>query len=227
MYLSINLNESKTYGYKIKNNVSIAKALKKSVSMWSVPEASTLPCVSLFRYFPSSMENLTKLDEEVRHLIWDFKGAPPYRCPYDEILSRHKEAVDFILPYMVAVIDEYFGNLKSELTLVCVPASQRTKHRLRFKDFSLKLCDLTGMQNGHRHVRITKDGDATHYYHENAEEMEYDIDDKYFSGRNILFFDDIVTSGATIERFKKELEEAGANVIGAITIGKTCYKYVD
>lgn len=52
-------------------------------------------------------------------------------------------------------------------------------------------------------------------------DAEFCIDASYFKDRYILLFDDVITSGASMERFKRTLESIGAIVIGGISIGKT------
>lgn len=214
MYIA--LTEDKLY----KHNQNL-RALQQCVSEWPTPEKSSLPCISLLDYYPSGSDDLTDTDLQIQHLIWDFKASPPYPCNNKEILRRHKRATNFILPYVEDIINHYFKDLTKDLTLVCVPASSKEVNNRRFGDFSKQLCKSIGMQNGFGHIKIIQDGEATHHYYDDAEPVIYVRDKKFFTGKNVLIFDDIVTTGASIEQFKSKLEKAGANVIGAIMIGKT------
>ena len=40
-------------------------------------------------------------------------------------------------------------------------------------------------------------------------------------GKNIILFDDVITSGRSMEQLRARLQKAGANVIGGFSIGKT------
>lgn len=220
MYIAINKDKL----YKRNQNL---RALQQCVSNWQTPEQSNLPCLSLLDYYPSSSDDLTDIDLQIRHLIWDFKASPPYPYSDKEILRRHKKATKYILLYIEEIINHFFKDLTKDLTLVCVPASSKEVNNRRFEDFSKQLCKSTGMKNGFGHIKIIQDGEATHHYFDNAEPVKYIVDQMFFTGKNVLIFDDIVTCGASIERFKSKLEKAGSHVIGAITIGRTCYHYKD
>ena len=52
------------------------------------------------------------------------------------------------------------------------------------------------------------------------------FDDKFFKNRNILLFDDVVTSGDSMRKFDIKMKELGANVVGGISIGKTKHERV-
>ena len=46
-------------------------------------------------------------------------------------------------------------------------------------------------------------------------------DEWFFNGKFIILFDDVRTSGASLEEEKSRLESFGAKIIGAITIAQT------
>ena len=48
----------------------------------------------------------------------------------------------------------------------------------------------------------------------------------FFKGRQIIIFDDIITSGHTMLHYKRMLEEWGAKVIACVALGKTHYSHV-
>ena len=49
------------------------------------------------------------------------------------------------------------------------------------------------------------------------------IDDSYFAGKNVILFDDLLTSGQTITEFKEQLEAAGAYIEREIFLGRTIH----
>ena len=75
------------------------------------------------------------------------------------------------------------------------------------------------MDNGYSHVHVVSDGEATHLG--GSDLAQFSIDSSYFKDRYIILFDDVITSGASMERFKRMLESAGATVIGGLSIGRT------
>lgn len=198
----------------------IINSLKSCVSSWSHPSRSTLECFSLYYYYPTTCDwNASEEEWDVRNLIWDFKANPNRPQSESEIKRRHENALNKVIPRLDKVINYYFGEKKSKLTLVCIPSSKRIVTERRYKDLAQKLCGITGMANGFSYVSVTTEGDAKHLG--GTSDAEFCIDASYFKDRYILLFDDVITSGASMERFKRTLESIGAIVIGGISIGKT------
>jgi hypothetical protein len=198
----------------------IINNLKSCVSSWSHPYRASVACYSLYYYYPTSCNwNISADEWEVRKLIWDFKANPPQSQSESEIRRRHEDALNKLLPKLEMVINSYFGHNKSLLTLVCIPSSQRIVTERRYKDLAEELCNATGMSNGYPYVSVASDGEAKHLG--GTLGAEFSFDTSYFKNRYILLFDDVITTGASMERFKRALESMGATVIGGLSIGKT------
>ena len=75
------------------------------------------------------------------------------------------------------------------------------------------------MTNAYNHVTVTKEGEAKRLG--GTIKAEYSLDEEFFNGKFILLFDDVITSGASMERFNILLQKAGAKVIAGLSIGKT------
>ena len=75
------------------------------------------------------------------------------------------------------------------------------------------------MRNGYNYVSVISDGEAKHMG--GTSSAQYSIDTSYFKDKYIVLFDDVITSGRSMESFKRQLEIAGAIVICGISIGKT------
>lgn len=46
-------------------------------------------------------------------------------------------------------------------------------------------------------------------------------DPDFFAGKNVILFDDLITTGATAEEFAAELAAVDANVIGGLFLART------
>lgn len=194
--------------------------LKSCVSNWLQPNRSTANCFSLYNYYPTTCDwNASEEEWDIRRLIWDFKANPNKPQSEYEIQERHEQALSRLLPNLEKVINHYFGNKKTKLTLVCIPSSKRIVTERRYKDLAQKLCSITGMSNGYAYVSVTNDGQAKHLG--GTSEAEFSIDSNYFKDRYVLLFDDVITTGKSMELFKRILESVGAIVIGGLSIGKT------
>ena len=170
----------------------------------------------LYNYYPTNLEDFEATDEEwqVRNLVWNFKNDVN-RIP----AFRHEAALNVLLPKFELVLRKTFGSELSDITLVCIPASSKQKNIDRYEEFSRRLCEATGMANAYPHIRVV--GDATPKHDGGAGVPLLGIDDGYFRGRNVLLFDDVTTTGRSLERFDRIMRGRGATVIGGLCIAKT------
>ena len=66
---------------------------------------------------------------------------------------------------------------------------------------------------------ISKNDPTNNTGHSIPPEVEYE--QSFFKDKYVILFDDVITSGASMERYKCLLEASGATVIGGLSIGKT------
>lgn len=176
----------------------------------------------LFYYYPTTCDfeaNDSEWDD--RYTVWDFKNDPEKGIdPKD-----HEATLNDVIPQIKQKLIDTFGEEYLQfLTLVCLPASTDTKNVARYYEFSNRLCEETGMENAYEHVHIVQDGmskkDSRNTTGRSIQPViEYDKD--YFKGRYVLLFDDVVTKGGTMLRYKEAMEREGATVIGGLCLGKT------
>lgn len=171
-----------------------------------------IPHYFFYWYYPKNhFPVVTDKDQDVRELIWHFKDGIKY-------------AQDNVSDILYKKLTNEFGNALSRLTFVCIPASTKEKHRIRYQNFMATLCNRTGMINAFEHITIAKETEASHITG-NIELPKYNIDTNFFRGKQVIIFDDVITRGFSISIMKKLLEKVGANVIAAITIGRTYSDY--
>lgn len=169
----------------------------------------------LIPYYPTTCEfEATQSEWENRWLIWNFKNDPKKTSPV-----KHEDALSKIIPRMTRMLKDTFGTYLSQLTLVCISASSQSANEARFHDFSQKLAAETGMSNAYPYIQITKDATPKHLGGTGMPTLQFD--ENYFKGRYILLFDDVITRGKSMIRFKTKLESLGASVIAGFSIGRT------
>ena len=81
-----------------------------------------------------------------------------------------------------------------------------------------------GMEDGYGHTRVGRDGlSKNHPENHTGRSIQpvIEFDNDFFRGKNVLLFDDVVTKGGTMLRYKDVLRDKGATVIGGICLGKT------
>lgn len=187
--------------------------LRSKVTSWRIK--GDVPCFSMYNYYPTNhFPDVSTHEWDVRKKIWNFKYDPS-----KTLSSEHDIAMKSVIRDSEKVLKHFFGSYTSKLTLVCITASTKHINMLRHEEFSNRLCGTLSMRNGYKYINITEDGTPKHLGGNGKPELSFNS--SFFKDKNILLFDDVVTSGGSIASFKRQLEECGANVIGALTIGKT------
>ena len=197
---------------------------KNAVMSWLKPSCANMKCYSMYYYYPTTCDfEVSQYDWDIRNLIWNFKANPLRQMSNETIIKLHEEAVSEIVVDMEKCLKHFFGDDTRYLTLACVPSSKAVINHRRYKDFSEIICERTHMENGYQYIRITIDGEAKHVGGNN--EAIYEIDNEFFKDKNILIFDDVITSGRSMEQLRSRLLGIGANVIGGFSIGITKHEW--
>lgn len=188
--------------------------VKKLVDTWDeLPNGIRFK--SLYDYIPvNSPVNASEQVWRVRRLIWDFKNDP------NKISDQaHENAVNEIISQLRNIIKEEW--ITDGLELVCVPASTEMLSERRFAIFLQKFYyhDIEGNFEHDRHLHVIEEATPKHLGGTGHPMLSFDC--TYFNGKVVILFDDIVTTGSSLLRMKNMLEQLGAYVVGAITIGRT------
>lgn len=175
----------------------------------------------LFYYYPTTCDfEPAWQDRENRKTVWNFKNDPERHIQP----AIHDRVIDIIVSQIKQKLIKTFGeDYVQFLTLVCLPASTAVKNQARYEEFSKRLCEATGMENGFNHIHITKDGISKNDPgNKTGKSIQPEVSfDNWFKEKYVLLFDDIVTKGETMLKYKSNLGKMGATVIGGICIGKT------
>lgn len=176
----------------------------------------------LFYYYPTTcVFEATKAEWDNRWRVWNFKNDTDKNIESEV----HDEVLNELIPRIKQRLIETFGEKYLQfLTLVCLPASTKVKNIARYNKFASILCSETGMENGYEHTQVIKDGMSKKHPenttgHSIQPVIEFNKD--FFKGKYVLLFDDVVTKGGTMLRYKKIMKDIGAIVVGGLSLGKT------
>lgn len=197
--------------------------LKNCVSEWPALYGG-LHYTYLVNYFPTScIFEATQSEWNDRWLVWNFKNTPGKTSA-----SAHINALNIVVPRMKSILTSTFGRqLLKNLTLVCIPASSAIKTELRYAEFSKRICEETGMMNAYDHITVVSSTTEKKFGGSGICTDSLAFDGHYFKGRYILLFDDVITKGESMLRFKRKMEELGANVIAGFSVGRTKHERPD
>lgn len=169
------------------------------------------PLTALYNYLPTR-QHATEKEWKVRRFVWKFKDGD------------HAAAM-FAAETVAKNIIRLYGDTAKDLTFVCVPASTSEANRKRYKDFSAKVCAITGMKNGFSAVAVSGEKLAIHEQHKGEKNFfstrTVELKKIMLQASKVLLFDDIITKGMSYAQFAASLESAGASVIGGIFLAKT------
>lgn len=193
------------------------RELENCVSNWNSIGFS-LHYNYLLRYYPTTCDFVATEDEWAdRWLVWNFKNTPGKTSSL-----QHEQALNNLLPQLISMLRSTFGDKLQLLTLVCIPAASKVNNDARFKDFSGRLSSSTGMNNAFGYIQVMEDATPKHLGGTGSPVLHFD--ENYFKGRYVLLFDDVITRGTSMLRFKSKLEMLGATVIAGVSIGKTTHE---
>lgn len=211
------------FAFNSANNISSNNyTVNANFSAWKTLEGG-MRYFHLLNYYPSWMDRKngfrpTQEEWDVRHLIWAFKYDPSHGITR----AQHLMAAAVVIKLLSDVLKKTFGETIDDVTLFCVPASSQCSYQRRIEDFATLMCTKTGAQNAYSHIRYVRDATPKHCGGSGMPAVKLDPD--YFRGKKVLIFDDVTTSGGTLQRYKQVLADLGAIVIGGVCIGKTCWE---
>ena len=166
-----------------------------------------LPYYYFYNYYPKSQYGrLSPQNGIAQRLIELFQeGKSPF---IKNLVLKIRSVIDY--------------NLEA-FTFVCVPAETQELYNSRYNKFMNRICELTGMANGFEYIKITKGSTPTHLG--GIEEMEYSCDTDFFKQKVVIVFGDVITSGRSLDKLLRSMDQAGARVLAAFFLGETVGPY--
>lgn len=169
------------------------------------------------KYYPARIKNVGEDAIAARELVWAFKDA-------------RDNAFEKVAEMTAKHLKDMYGDKLKNMAFVCVPTSNKDQYVARFSQFSKRVSELAGVENGFSHVVIMQNRLAVHEHRRGKKKCEVkpqmiDFDIRYFKGKDVCVFDDVVTTGKSYAQFANMLEDSGANVVGGMFLSRTFYRY--
>jgi predicted amidophosphoribosyltransferase len=200
------------------NTDNLEKTLLSCVASWN-SHGTSLKHKWRYDYYPfwEYKNNPTSYITNAWHEIWYFKNDPNKNVT----VSNHRLALNHAISWVKDTLKSTFGEKTKHLTLVCLTASTQQKTDLRFKEFAGEVCRDLNMTNAYDEIKVTAAGTAKHLGGNGVQSKSYNRN--FFKGKYIVLFDDVRTSGESLNHERLTLEGFGAKVICAITLGQTTH----
>lgn len=161
---------------------------------------------ALYTYVPQRFSRISFEQQETNRRILDFKNGRTYAKRWAAI----------------AVAGALAAAKLKDVVVVCVPASSQRSYTRRYRKFSQMLCDTCGAADGFDCIKVIGTRDKAHCgARRDASLVQNVVISSCLRGRKVLVIDDIYTTGSTSRAFISKLTGAGADVCGAVFLGKT------
>lgn len=149
------------------------------------------------KYFPARIRNVGEDAKEDRKLIYAFKDA-------------RDDAYKLVAQMVDGYLKREYGEQVKDMVFLCVPASRQEVNKSRYKEFCKEVSRLSGIKNGYSHLILMEDRLAVHERRRGREKeiskvSIMDFDKPFFKGKQVLIFDDIITTGGSYAIFAEEV----------------------
>ncbi len=164
----------------------------------------------LYNYYPrNKYSKLDIIDEMNRDLIWEFKDG------FSSILVAKLIASSIINETTIKHL------INNETLFVTIPASTKEKNDKRFKIFSEQITDYLQITNGYDNIKVLQNRESLKGTKGSDKTNNLRININNIAGKNIIIFDDIITTGDSFTQIAKKLETGNPNTIIGVFLGRT------
>ena len=141
------------------------------------------------KYYPARIKNVGEDAIAARELVWAFKDA-------------RDNAFEKVAEMTAEHLKKEYGDKLRNMAFVCVPTSNKDHYATRFGEFCKRVSELSGVENGFSHIVIMQSRMSVHEHRHGKKKCEVkpqlvDFDVRYFKGKDVCVFDDVVTTGKT------------------------------
>ena len=166
-----------------------------------------------FTYIPTTVQSDGKA-WGIRKKVWKFKDG-------DTATSSE------VAQWVSTTLDEAMPDLEN-CTFVCIPASTEERTQMRYEQFAAEVCKATQMANAYKHIKVEGARLAIHEHKVCKTVSKVQVlkfDRRFFNGRKVVIFDDVITKGMSFATMVDYLEELGAKVVGGIFLAATAFQH--
>lgn len=99
---------------------------------------------------------------------------------------------------------------------------------MRYEQFAAEVCRMTQMANAYKHIKVEGERLAIHEHKVSKTISKVQVlkfNSRFFNGRKVVIFDDVITKGTSFATMVDYLEELGATVVGGIFLAATAFQH--
>lgn len=163
-----------------------------------------VPKHCFFSYISRQIKHVSAENEAARQFILRFKDGSP---------SDTKDAARFVSEYL-----EQENLVGDEYTFVCIAASTPSAHERRYRTFMELVSSRTNIRNGYNLVDVNSSRKEVHCG--GSRDVKNYVCSEELTGRKVILFDDVHTTGQSFAHFAADLERQGCEVIQGIFLAQ-------
>lgn len=192
-----------------KNKLSDSSSFipETSVQFKSVVKGG-VTCYYLYDYYPKNRFPDIDGEHQINRItVWNFKDGK------NSLLVASKVSSGLINKFGRAGL--------STKTLCIIPSSTDTKTSIRYNTFCSRVASNVGICNGYDLISNSTDRETTH--HNNLRDINHSsyLHFGNVNEKDILLFDDVITSGKSFRNLRASLLSNGANSVTGIFLAQT------
>ena len=99
---------------------------------------------------------------------------------------------------------------------------------MRYEQFAQEVCKATQMANAYKYIKVEGERLAIHEHKVCKSISKVQVlkfNSRFFNGRKVIIFDDVITKGKSFSNMVEYLEEMGAKVVGGIFLAATAFQH--
>lgn len=187
------------------------------MTKWNRIPGSSIPYAFLHDHFPySERDKISEKDRHVQNRIYLMK---------DDCNSEEKmKALTIIANELVNFLLRFNYKNKSDFVFLCAPTSRTRSYERRYRLLSEFVQRYTGIFNATPFVVMLFDRPKRHTLNKKERKslpINFYLKKKYFEGKNVIVFDDVMTTGSSIIEINKQVIASNASIAFCVFYAKS------
>ncbi|MGL5853923.1 MAG: hypothetical protein ACRCYA_01685 [Cetobacterium sp.] len=164
--------------------------------------------IKIFRTYYPKRYKINFLDKKLRKEIYNFKNG----------ISFEK----FLIEVRDWFIEEYGDYQLNRTIFLPIPASNKKINERRYREFCESLCKDLKIENGYKYISMKENNTPNHLKNGTKDKKyEFILEKDKLRKRQIIVFDDILTSGKTFFSLASTLESLDCKIKLVLFLART------
>lgn len=182
--------------------------LIKEIESLIYKETNKKYSIKIFRTYYPKRYKINFLDKKLREEIYNFKNGICFE--------------KFLIEVRDWLIEEYGDYQLNRTIFLPIPAANKKVNEKRYREFCEILCKDLKIENGYKYINM-KGNNSSNHLKNDAKDKKYEfvLEEDKLRKRQIIVFDDILTSGKTFFSLASTLESLDCKIKLVLFLART------